>query len=260
MTRWKAAAIHLLIGLVVLTGIIGFLFALWYPYALYRIAGLNQLLITMLSVDLVAGPLLTCVVYKAGDRRTKSDLTVIGVLQAAFLGYALHTAWITRPVFLVWSIDHFVLVFANEIDAAKLAKGATPDTRSLSWMGPQLYAIALPEDLSAREKIFISLVEEQNSIERLPSYFGRYEDARNRILRDAPTISEAAGPAVQRDPRLESAIAATGRQEADLRMVSIESSRDASSILIDAVTAAPLNVLPVGILDGNDQPRAQEEN
>ena len=255
MTRWKAAGIHLIIGLVVLTAIVGSMFLLWYPQALYRIAGLDQLLITMLCVDLIAGPLLTCVVYKAGDARTKWDLTVIGLLQAAFLGYALHTAWITRPVFLVWSIDHFVLVFANEIDKDKLEKGNSTGARSLSWIGPRLFAVVLPDDIEARENIFLSLIEEQASIERLPQYFGPYQKARARILRDAPTLETAWGTAVERDPQINAAVGAIGRPEAALRLVGIESSRDTSSMLIDAVTAEPLEVLPLDALLGKDGPR-----
>lgn len=245
MNRWKAALIHLTIGLLILGTIVGAMFHFWYPHALYRIAGIDQLLFTMLFVDLVAGPLLTCIVYKVNDHRTKWDLSIICALQAVFLGYALHTAWITRPVFLVWSVDHFSLLFANEIKPEALEASKID---RLPWSGPRLYAITLPQDLKTREAIFLSLVNKQTSIELMPEHYGPYSAMKQKVLRQAAHIEDAAGTPSSRDPRIATAIAASGRRETALRLVAIESTRDNSALLIDASTGEPLEVLPLGAL------------
>ena len=58
MSRWKASALHLIISFLVVGSIAGLIYFLWFPYHLIRIAGMDRLLLTMLGVDIVAGPLL----------------------------------------------------------------------------------------------------------------------------------------------------------------------------------------------------------
>ncbi len=253
MTRWKAATIHLLVGLLVLGTICGLIFHFWYPYALYRIAGLDQLLVTMLCVDLVAGPLLTCIVYKVNDKRTKWDLTVIGLLQAGFLGYALHTAWITRPVFLVWAIDHFALVFANEVAPRNLAQARDPALRTLPWKGPRLVAVSLPRDSRQKEVIFTELIASQTSVENLPKHYGPYRSQRTQVLRQSRTVETAASG--NPGARWREVISETDLSEAQLRVVGIESTRDVSMLLLDGTTADPLRTLSIDPNTSTDQDR-----
>ena len=234
MTRWKAAGIHLCLSLLIIGTTVGSIYLLWFPHGLFRIAGMDSLLLTMLMVDIVAGPALTCLVYKTGKPTLKFDLTVIGVLQAAFLGYALHTIWVSRPVFLVWYIDHLSLVFAHEIDPKDLAAGSSPQMSSLSWFGPRKVAIVLPADSHQRQKIFLTMIKEGTSLDRLPLHYRPYAQAREAILRQAGNV----------DGALEPAAASTGLPLRSLRVVPIESSRDAAMMLIDANTASPIKTIP----------------
>lgn len=246
MNRWKAAGIHLAIGLVLIGTIVALIFHFWFPHALYRIAGMDRLLVTMLCVDIVAGPMLTLIVYKRGKPSLRFDLSVIALLQACFLGYALHTAWVSRPVFLVWAIDKMSLVFANDIDAGDLAAGSVPGSNTLSWTGPRLFATRLPKDPAKREKAVLQLIKSRNSVEHLPRFYLPYGEVRASILWwSRPVADPAAGASAAKaaDPELQSAIAATGKPASALRVVKIESSRDASRLLIDATTAEPLQVV-----------------
>jgi hypothetical protein len=194
-------------------------------------------------VDIVAGPLLTCIVFKAGDPRTPRDLTVVGVLQAAFLCYALHTAWVSRPVFLVWSVDRAYLIYANEIEERHLADGRTPWTRTLPWAGPREVAIVLPKGHEARAAVFVDLIEKQTSLERLPMHYRPWAQARAAILKQSRPAKPFATDPPERKRALADAIAASGRPAKALRVVAIESSRDASRLLLDGKTAVPVQVL-----------------
>lgn len=245
MTRQKAAAIHLGISFLVVGTIACLIYFLWFPYDLIRIAGMDRLILTMLMVDIVAGPLLTLIVFKAHDMRlTRRDLTVIGFCQAAFMGYALHTAWISRPVFLVWSVDQMHLIYANDIEPADLAKGARDETRTLSWTGPRLFAVNLPKEHEARAKVFVDLIKRQTSLERLPQYYGAYASQKDQILRTAAPAAERSLPVWMPKDGLRDALAKSGRPANALRLVSINSSRAASMMLIDAKTALPVATLP----------------
>ncbi len=244
MTRWKAAAVHLSISLLVVGTISISIYLLWFPHGLIRIAGMDRLLITMLGVDIVAGPLLTLIVFKAHDMpQTRRDLSVIGLLQAAFMGYALHTAWISRPVFLVWSVDQMYLLYANEIEPKHLQAGKRPDTRTLSWTGPRLLSITLPKDPEARAKAFVDLINAQTSLERLPLHYNDYALQKDKILRAALPAETSSLPAWMPAKSLPDAMAASGRPGSRLRLIPINSSRAASMLLIDAQSTLPVQVL-----------------
>ena len=244
MTRWKASALHLLASLTVIGTITGLIYLLWFPHALILIAGMDRLLVTMLMVDIVAGPLLTLIVFKAHDMpQTRRDLTVIGLLQAGFLFYALHTAWISRPVFLVWSVDKMYLMYANDLDAEDLADAGGKDIGTLSWLGPKRFAVELPQDHEARAAVFTDIIQRQTSLERLPKYYVAYEKQREKILKFALPPEQASMPDWMPAQSLRAALETSGRPASELRLVPIESARAASMLLIDAKTAEPVRTL-----------------
>lgn len=244
MTRWKASALHLLVSLTVIGTITGLIYLLWFPHHLILIAGMDRLLVTMLMVDIVAGPLLTLIVFKAHDMpQTRRDLTVIALLQAGFLIYALHTAWISRPVFLVWSVDKMYLMYANDIDAEDVERATEPGADTLSWLGPTRYAVDLPRDHDARAEVFVDIIKRQTSLERQPMYYGPFARQREKILRFSLPAEASSLPSWLPARNLAAALDGSGRPASELRLVSIESARAASMLLIDAETAEPVRTL-----------------
>jgi hypothetical protein len=258
MTRSKAAAIHLAISFLVVGSITALIYFLWFPYGLIRIAGMDQLILTMLMVDIVAGPLLTLIVFKAHDlKQTRRDLAVIALLQAGFMGYAIHTAWISRPVFLVWSVDQMYLLYAIDLEPKHISKGKYESTRTLAWTGPRLFAVNLPKSGDARAQIFSDLIKEQTSLERLPQHYDDYALQKDKLLRAAAPAREESLPDWLPKDSLRKAIAETGRAADSLRLVSLNSSRAASMMLIDAQSGQPLMTLtppPVKPTTNGDNP------
>src|SRR5690554_17085 len=185
MNRWKASGTHLLLSLLVIGGIAVTAFLLWYPHALYRVSGLDRILLVMLVIDLTAGPLLTLILYKPGKRGLKFDLTVIAIAQMAFLSYGLHTLWEGRPVFLVGTPETFTVVFANEINANDLALASKPEWRTLSWTGPVLVGTQMPDDPQARRLIIEEFMAGSAGIERSPKYYQEYTNIAPALLRKA---------------------------------------------------------------------------
>jgi hypothetical protein len=244
MNRRKAAAIHLGISFLVVGAITCLIYFLWFPHGLIRVAGMDRLILTMLMVDIVAGPLLTLIVFKAHDMpQTRRDLAVIGLLQAAFMGYALHTAWISRPVFLIWSVDQMYLIYANDIEPDDLREGTREATRTLSWAGPRVFAVNMPKDPGMRAKIITELIEQQTSLERLPKYYDDFALQTEKLLRAAVPAEEASLPSWMPKDGLRGAIANTGRPANTLRLVPLNSSRAASMMLVDAKTGRPIATL-----------------
>ncbi|MEL1265966.1 hypothetical protein [Pseudoxanthomonas putridarboris] len=230
MNRWKASGLHLLLSLLVIGGIALCAFLAWYPYGLYRIAGQDRLLLIMLGIDLVAGPLLTLVVYKTGKPSLRFDLAVIALCQLGFLGYGLHTLWQSRPVFLVASDMRFNLVFANEIDSEALAEAPRPEWRRLSWLGPQLVGVRPPEDEKQRQDLLFAFMSTGVDLDKLPRYYVAYTGIAPELLSHAE------------DPwRSESGEIAGGK--VPLRKVPVVSRYNTGWMLVDARTGRPVRVM-----------------
>lgn len=192
MNRWKAFALHLLLSLVVISGVAAAALLVWFPHGLYRISGLDRLMIVMLCIDVVAGPILTLLVYKKGKPSLRMDLAIVGLVQAAFLGYGLHTLWQSRPVFLVASDVRFNLVFASEIDPQELAKAPRPEWRRLSWTGPQLVGV-LPPDGAQRRKLVEILMTTGRDQDQLPERYVPFERVKPLMLASALPHGDGAG-------------------------------------------------------------------
>lgn len=176
MTRWKAASIHFLISLAVLGSLVALVLWRWYPPALFGMAKAGPLLGMIGAIDLVLGPLLTLVIYRAGKRGLKFDLTVIALVQMAALAYGLWTLWQSRPVYVVAVEDRFRLVFANEVDAASAAR-AIPRFQRMPALGPEWVAAPLPDE--PRERL-AAMLDAMNGLDihMRPDRFQPYPHAK----------------------------------------------------------------------------------
>jgi hypothetical protein len=143
----------------------------WYPLTYFEASGGDRLLLILVGVDVVAGPILTLIIFKAGKKGLKFDLTAISVFQVIALLYGLHVMWNARPVFVVFAVDRFNLVFANQIPQSELDAANHPDFNSLSWNGPKVAAARLPKDSEALTDLLLLTGELGRDVETMPSYF-----------------------------------------------------------------------------------------
>lgn len=225
MTRWKASANHLALSIFVIGGIAISALLLWYPYGLYKVAGLDRILVVMLVIDLTAGPLLTLILYRPGKWGLKFDLAAVAIAQLVFLSYGLHTLWDGRPVFLVGTPETFTVVFASEIDPADLASAPRPEWQRLSWTGPILVGTRMPEDAAQRRLIIEEFMSGGAGIERSPKYYQEFGAIAPAILENASSSNSVS------DSR-------------DSLTHPIVSRRGEGTLLIEPTTAMPIRVAP----------------
>lgn len=240
MNRWKAAAIHLCISLAVIGSIATGIFLLWYGRGLWRIGGLDHLFTVMLGIDLVAGPLLTLIVYNRAKPELRRDLAIVGMLQFAFLCYGLHTAWISRPVFLVGNADRIDVVFANELAGKDLSRAGVPEARSLPWNGPRLVGAVLPDDALAQEKIMLSAFTGGEDIQAMPARYVPYARVAQDLLKSSAPAALSVEPGSDEARELSAALSSAGRSASDVNLLLLMSSRGSGSMLVDASTGEPL--------------------
>lgn len=139
-----AAGKHLAISIAVALLAAALVFGLWYPYPYRAISGGRELFTLLMSVDVVAGPLLTLFVFNPRKPRRElwRDLSVIVALQIAALAYGLNSVHQARPVFLAFEGNRFRAVSAAELDPAQL-HDAAEELRTLSHTGPSLIGVRL---------------------------------------------------------------------------------------------------------------------
>jgi hypothetical protein len=187
MSRWKAAAIHMVIGLLLICTIAIGVVLLWFPAGLWHVAGLQQLFGIMVAADIVLGPLLTLVVFRSGKPGLKFDLCMIGLAQACFLGYGIHTLWLNRPLYLVGSDYSFALVFASEVNDA-VRHG--PDGREwprFQGRGPWLVGVDLSNPVAREEAAFAFAMGGGGPL-RDPTLYVGYRDVADAILQKSEPV------------------------------------------------------------------------
>ena len=241
MSRWRASGLHLLISIAVAALAFSLVFFLWYPAPLFAASGGERLVILLIGVDIVIGPLLTLIVYRAGKPGMTFDLAFIGVCQTIALLYGLHVITIARPAFVVFAVDRFVLVPANRLEDADLAQ-APAAYRERSWRGPVWVAAVVPQDAGERMKLALSGAQGKD-IEAFPKYYEPYSrHAREALARSRPVSRLAA-----QDPAVLDRLPA-GQRDAErlvyLPLIGRGRGRELS-VVLDRENGEVVTVLPV---------------
>ena len=190
--RLKAFSIHSAISILLALAVIGLVFFIWYPAQLHTAVGVTQVFLILLAVDVVLGPLLTLVVYKAGKETLVIDLTVIALLQLGALSYGLWTVAEGRPAWLVFAVDRFDLVRALDIDERKLDVTDIA-YRTPSWLGPQWVAAVNPTNTDERNDIMLEALFAGVDIAQRPNLYkplNSQTDAIQQRLLELSTLPE----------------------------------------------------------------------
>jgi hypothetical protein len=147
--------------------------------------GGDQLLLIMIGVDVVIGPLITLIIFKAGKKGLQFDLAVIAFLQSAALVYGVSIAAQARPVYSVFVVDRFETVAANAVDPVEQAKVKRPEFQFLSWFGPERVGVVKPADAEESNRVLFALAEGKD-LQHFPQHFVPYADVGAEAGRRAP--------------------------------------------------------------------------
>ena len=118
MSRWKAFAIHLAISAFVALVFLLVCRFYWFDGPLFAVMGGLGLLSILIPVDVILGPVLTLLVFKAGKPKLKLDLSLIAFIQLAALIYGAVIMVQARPLYVV--LYHEELRVVRPMDLAKM--------------------------------------------------------------------------------------------------------------------------------------------
>lgn len=193
--KLKAFGAHLLISAVIFTVIIVLTVWLWYPPPFFWIDGGAQITLLAASIDIIAGPLLTLIVYRPNKPRLVMNLAVIAAVQFGALAWGVRVLYEQRPVlmaFIAFNQNRFFPVTAWQ--AASGAR-SIDELRALSPGRPPMVYIDLPDDPDEAKSL---LTASTTSVLRQTERFHAIDAERlARIARGARArkIYEAISPA-----------------------------------------------------------------
>ena len=114
MSRFAAFGIHLGISFIIFLVLAYLVVFEWYPDFFFDTDGGWRGLRIIVLVDLVLGPALTLVVFKAGKPGLKMDLTLIGIFQFVCLFAGTYVVWSERPIAVVFTDGRFTAMTADD--------------------------------------------------------------------------------------------------------------------------------------------------
>jgi hypothetical protein len=150
MSRYKACFYHFLISLSIFVVLAYVILFHWYPDYFFAIDGGWEGMRIIIGVDLILGPMLTLIVFKAGKPGLKFDLAAIGTLQAVCLIAGLAIVYTERPIFFVYYDEHF---YSSSSDSYTSIGLIVPDPSDYSDTVPAK-VIALPPEHPLEEADF----------------------------------------------------------------------------------------------------------
>ena len=235
MNRWKAFAIHLGISAAIGTIVVGTMLLVWYPGLFFTAMGGNDLVLILLGVDVVLGPLITLVVFnpRKARRLLRIDLAVIGAIQALALAYGVQVIAEVRPVYMVFTVDRFDLVAANDLKESELARVSDPAFQGIPWGRPRTVGVQSPADSKEQMRIIQSALAGAD-LQTFPQYYVKYEVLAARALKVSKPLAVLRRRHPEEGARIDGRIAELGRKEGELRFLPLKARSRDYCVLLDA--------------------------
>jgi hypothetical protein len=241
MSRHRAAALHLGLSATIVGGALVILLPLWYPGAWFDAMGGKHLILILAAVDIVLGPTLTWIVFRAGKPGMKFDIVVIACLQIGAFLYGLHVLYVARPAFMVLVVDQFRAVTAAELDAAALAQSPHAEFRQPPFAGPLVVGSAVPHDPRERQDLMMLSVGTGIDLHQLPRYWQPYAGA--AALKASAPLQDLRALAPGNGQVIDDFLAAHQLPADTLRFVPLRTRFKEMAALVDAQSGAVVGVI-----------------
>lgn len=151
--RLSAFAWHFLFSAVLACLLSIAVFIFWFPGA-YRVFGAAEGILIFIGIDLVLGPLLTFVVYKANKVELRRDIAFIVFMQISAFAFGVWTIYQQRPYVQVLDYDVLTIYTYDETKSHSLS---IPSSSNENFIGPKKFFLYLPQKLTEIKTIeFVS--------------------------------------------------------------------------------------------------------
>lgn len=241
-SRWTAGGIHFAISIVIAIAVSVLMLALWYPGAIFRATGGQELFFLVVGVDVVIGPLITLIIYNRKKKELKFDLTVVAALQIVALAYGLWIVAEVRPVYMAHNNDRFELIPANALDEERLAK-ADPLYQQLSLTGPVTVGTKLPADPDEQYKIMTRAIKGGDDIQYFPQYYVPFEQAKDSLRRYGKQLGELTLLNPDNKDEVDVLLRKYSKEASNIRFFPLKAKRSDVTVIVDVSSARVLDIV-----------------
>lgn len=247
VSRPRAFSSHLALSAVLVGIVCALIFFVWYPDPYFQAVGAFSVLRVLVGVDLVLGPVLTLILFKPGKWGLKFDLCFIACVQLAALVYGVTVIYTERPYVNVFAVDRFSIYSYRDIDGEQwqdaLAAGRLD---AKPWRGPVLAVATKPSDLAAAQRLLDETVfGGKPDIDRRPEFWSRYEEETAQVVAVQRPLAALRAARPDAAARIAALPARLGRLESGLGFVPMVAKNRDVTMIVDAQTGEPLEVIDV---------------
>lgn len=243
MSKLRAFFLHTLISVAIVMPVCCITFFVWYPQPYFRIVDAWYLIAILVSVNFIAGPLLTLIVFRSGKPGLTFDLYFIGLVQLAALGYGTTVIYQERPYFLVFAVDRFEILPKKDVDIAAIRFEAL---NHKPFIGTVPVIARLPEDPEELSDFTAGVIfDGRPDLERRSEYWHPYADYALEVADAAQALDEL----LTGEPEVVRLASASfekfGRDHARLGFLPVVGRTSDHSMVLDLETGEQLEILPV---------------
>ena len=241
-TRFHAFFVHLACSAFIAILALILVFVIWYPGQLAPATGVTEIFLIVLAVDVCLGPLLTLVVYNPKKKELKRDLFIICALQLGALLYGLYTVAIVRPVYVVYEIDRFQLVYANDLSQEKLDQATYDEFKALPILGPKWISSKLPDDIDEKNEFLFSVIDGGDDLGKTPKYYIPYDQSHDDIIRHLSDLDELKLYNTSEDSKIDDILAKYADQKDHVGFVPLKGYVLDLTVILDKSNAEVLEI------------------
>ena len=217
--------------------------SLWYPTGFFQLFGIGKLFLIVAIAALIAGPVLSAVVFKPGKKHLVIDLLVLAVIELVIIVWGAYEIAARRPVYAVFAVDRFEAVSAHEVDIANLQY---PNLRGRPATWPRLVYAELPTDVDAMNRLIDETVlYGMSDIDRRPEFWKPYPQGLATLKQVAIPLEELLAGEDTRAALVREWLQIQPLSAADYLYLPIRGSKGDGTAILHADIAYPVDVLPV---------------
>lgn len=244
VSRWKAAGIHFLFSIGVVSIILFGMLAVWYPQPYFSAMGGKNMLFILAAVDVVIGPLITLIIFNPKKKSLKFDLAVIAIIQIAALGYGVYTLFQARPVYTVFVKNEFKVVSANDLDDEQRSKVTRTEFKTLPVTGPTLVVADEPTNVAEQTMAQDARLYGMG-LQNMPQSYIPYNERVTQVLAQAQKLAVLQ----QRNPtgfkEIEDFLSQLSKKNEEVVFLPLNAKKQSMTVLIDAKSGAVIKILAV---------------
>ena len=178
MSRFKAFAIHFAISFTIFLVLLYFILIQWYPEPLFSTDGGWRAIRIIAGVDLILGPLLTLIVFKAGKPGLIFDLSMIALVQVCALTWGMWTTYNERPAAVIYTLDFFTPVPAYQLAEHGITR---KDLKEFGDEWPVLIYIDIPEE--NKSQVLANAMKQGKPLYLFTEYYSKFGKGQAPVLK-----------------------------------------------------------------------------